>query len=142
MSFDGGRDGKGGGRSKEEGKLNEPSGVVDDVLDDTSNVTVPLGEVESTKSRGLLPVVGVGLKGGKSNEGGKVKRVSSSFLPIELCSFSRSTESSRLTLKIPPDFLWFKMTRCEGEEQTRKAGRRAGGRGREDKGQRDFARSS
>ena len=56
-----------------EGKLNEPSGVVDDVLDDTSNVTVPLGEIESSKSRGLLPVVGVGLKGGEARREGEVK---------------------------------------------------------------------
>lgn len=35
---------------------------MDDVLDDTSDVTVSLGEVKSSQTGGLLSVVGVGLE--------------------------------------------------------------------------------
>lgn len=41
---------------------NAPSGVVDDVLDNTTDVTVLLGEVESTESRGGLVQVRVRLE--------------------------------------------------------------------------------
>lgn len=49
--------------SEENGSQGSTStGVVDDVLDDTSDVTVSLGEVESPQSSRVLPVVGVGLE--------------------------------------------------------------------------------
>lgn len=49
--------------SEENGSQGSTStGVVDDVLDDTSDVTVSLGEVEGPQSSRVLPVVGVGLE--------------------------------------------------------------------------------
>ena len=49
--------------SEENGSQGSTStSVVDDVLDDTSNVSVSLGEVESPQSSRVLPVVGVGLE--------------------------------------------------------------------------------
>ena len=56
-----------------EGDLGEgrsSSGVVDDVLHDSSHVTVPLGKVESSESRRLLSVVRVGLQGREGKEEG------------------------------------------------------------------------
>jgi len=44
------------------GEGRSSSGVVDDILDNTSDVTVPLSEVQGSESRGLLPVVGVRLE--------------------------------------------------------------------------------
>jgi hypothetical protein len=49
--------------SEENGSQGSTStGVVDDVLDDTSDVTVSLGEVQRPQSSRVLPVVGVGLE--------------------------------------------------------------------------------
>lgn len=45
-------------------RADAPASVVDDVLHDTTDVTVSLGEVEGTETRRLLSVVRVGLKGG------------------------------------------------------------------------------
>lgn len=42
--------------------LYSPASVVDDLADNTTDVTVLLGKVEVTETRGVLVVVGVGLE--------------------------------------------------------------------------------
>lgn len=117
--------------------MNAPSSVVDDVLDDTSDVTVPLGKVESSESRRLLSVVRVGLETeNEGNSDGARGRKKGSAHPSHprIVSLASSPLPSRtgsvvLTLKIPPDFLWFKMTRCE-EKRVKGRASAAGLRGR------------
>ena len=70
-------------RAGEEEEVNEPSSVVDDVLDDTSDVTVPLGKVESSESRRLLSVVRVGLdRENEDNSSGARGRKKASARPF------------------------------------------------------------
>ena len=47
-----------------DGEGGTTAGVMDDVLDDSLDVAVPLGEVDGTESRLALPVLGVGHEDG------------------------------------------------------------------------------